>query len=376
DPSGRNLSARFRARHAMPRARPRPGGGELPPAQGRDAAGPHLLRGEGQPGGARAGPAGRPRLLLRRGFVRGGPGLPRLRRGAREHQLRQHREEGERHPRRLRARRADVRLRLGGRVAQARPLGAGRARVLPHPGRQRRGGVAAVAQVRLRGRDGARPDGAGRRAGPRPVRPVLPRRQPAGEDRGLRGGDRQGGHALHRPPRRGGEGADGQPRRRLPGALPPGGAGDRRLRRRHHGRYGGAFRQRASRHRGGAGPLHRGRRGRGELRGGAGVAQSEGRPGALGVLGHRALRRAGGDGGRGDQIRLPHAARRRGGGACHHRRSDLRQHGHAVRKVQLPPAALARRGRPGGAAGDGRLRHQLRQPELQRLQAIGRTLRL
>jgi ornithine decarboxylase len=36
-----------------------------------------------------------------------------------------------------------------------------------------------------------------------PVRPVLPRRQPAGEDRGLRGGDRQGGHALHRPARRG-----------------------------------------------------------------------------------------------------------------------------------------------------------------------------
>jgi ornithine decarboxylase len=61
----------------------------------------------------------------------------------------------------LRARRPHVRLRLRPETAQARPLRAGRARVLPHPGRQRRGGVAAVAQVRLRGRDGARADGAG-----------------------------------------------------------------------------------------------------------------------------------------------------------------------------------------------------------------------
>jgi ornithine decarboxylase len=76
-----------------------------------------------------------------------------------------------------------------------------------------------------------------------------------------------------------------------PGALPPGGAGDRRHRRRHHGRDGGALRQRAARRGDRAGPLHRGRRGRGQRRGGAGVAQGEGRPGALGVPRHRALRR-------------------------------------------------------------------------------------
>ena len=39
-------------------------------------------------------------------------------------------------------------------------------------------------------------------------------------DRGLRGGDRQGGDAVHRPARGRREGAHGQPRRRLPGALP------------------------------------------------------------------------------------------------------------------------------------------------------------
>ena len=68
----------------------------------------------------------------------------------RPHQLRQHDQEGARHRARLRARRPPLRGRLQGRGREGRPRGARLQGVLPHPLRLRRGGVAAVAQVRLR----------------------------------------------------------------------------------------------------------------------------------------------------------------------------------------------------------------------------------
>ncbi len=84
------------------------------------------------------------------------------RRHARPRFLWQHDQEGARHRARLRARRPPLRGRLQGRGGEGRPRGARLAGVLPHPVRLRRGGMAAVAQVRLRaghggGRAGARP---------------------------------------------------------------------------------------------------------------------------------------------------------------------------------------------------------------------------
>ena len=125
----------------------------------------------------------------------------------------------------------------------------------------------------------------------------------------LRGGDRQGRDALHRPARGRGEGAHGQPRRRLPRALPR-----RRCRRstisappswapwREH--FGNALPEMVIE----PGRFIVGDAGVVSLRGGAGLPQGEGRPGALGLPRHRPLRRPGRDRGRGDPLRLPHAA--------------------------------------------------------------------
>ena len=66
----------------------------------------------------------------------------------------------------------------------------------------------------------ARADAARRRDGARSVRAVVPCRQPADHDARLRGGDRQGGDAVHRPDRGRRQPAHDEPRRRLPDALP------------------------------------------------------------------------------------------------------------------------------------------------------------
>ena len=65
---------------------------------------------------------------------------------------------------RLRAGRAPVRLRQRGRAGQDRPRRAGQPRVLPHPDHGRGCRLAAVAQVRLRARHGARAADPRRRA--------------------------------------------------------------------------------------------------------------------------------------------------------------------------------------------------------------------
>ena len=118
-----------------------------------------VLRREGQSGAGGAVAPGRARLLLRHRLGPRDRDGARRRRHRRPHLLWQHHQEGARHRARLRARRAPVRGRLPGRGREDRARRAGRPRVLPHPLRLRRRGVAAVAQVRLRAGDG------GRRAG-------------------------------------------------------------------------------------------------------------------------------------------------------------------------------------------------------------------
>ena len=95
-----------------------------------------------------------------------------------------------------------------------------------------------------RWRHAKRADAARRRDGAGPVRPVVPCRQPADHDARLRGGDRQGGDAVHRPDRGGRQSAHDQSRRRLPGALQRRRAGDRSVRRRDHDGDDQTFRQR------------------------------------------------------------------------------------------------------------------------------------
>src|SRR5262249_3366152 len=72
------------------------------------------------------------------------------------HPLRQHHQEGARRGARLCARGAPFRRRLPRRGGQDRPRRARLARLLPHPLRLRRGGMAVVAQIRLRARHGGR----------------------------------------------------------------------------------------------------------------------------------------------------------------------------------------------------------------------------
>ena len=117
-------------------------------------------------------------------------------------------------------------------------------RVLPPAGREQGRGLAAVAQVRHHGGERPRADDPRRRDGHGPVRPVVPRRQPADGHRRLRGRDRPGRHAVHRPARRRGEPAHGEPGRRLPRALPRRGADGGPVRQRDHARHDRAFRQR------------------------------------------------------------------------------------------------------------------------------------
>ena len=124
----------------------------------RAAAGAHLLRGEGQSGRAGAGAAGRPRLQLRRGELRGGRRRASTA-GARAggDQLRQHDQEGVGDPR-AHSQRGVTLFAFDSaeeleKLARAR---AGRAGLLPHPGGERRRRLAAVAQVRHHGRERAR----------------------------------------------------------------------------------------------------------------------------------------------------------------------------------------------------------------------------
>ena len=110
-------------------------------------------------------------------------------------------------------------------VGELRKLAASRARrprLLPHRHDRRRRRLAARAQVRLRGRYGARPHAGSRAARPRPLRPLVPHRIPAARCAPVGRGLRPDGHAVHGAGRGGGEARHGECRRRLPGAHPQG----------------------------------------------------------------------------------------------------------------------------------------------------------
>ena len=136
------------------------------------------------------------------------------------------------------------------------------------------------------------------------------------------------------------EAAHGEPRRRLPGALPRRRAGHRPTSPTPSWRA-------MTEHFGNALPEMLVEPGR-FIVGDAGVVSAEvvlvsrkaqGRSGALGLSRHRPLRRPGRDRGRGDQV--PHRARRMTAaeqGPGGDRRPDLRRRRHPVREVELPPA--------------------------------------
>ena len=114
-----------------------------------------------------------------------------------------------------------VRRRLRGRGREGRPRRARLARDLPHPLRQRRRRLAAVAQVRLRAGLCRRHPGARAPAGPRAARHLVPRRLPAEQRGGLGPRARLDGGDLPHLRRARHQPVDGQSRRRLPGQVHP-----------------------------------------------------------------------------------------------------------------------------------------------------------
>ncbi len=163
----------------------------------------------------------RARRLLRRRLGGRDRGGARRRRHAGPHLLRQPDQERERDRRRLQARRHAVRRRLRGRGREGRPRRARLAGDLPHPLRQRRGRLAAVAQVRLRAGLRRRHPGTRPPAGPRRPRHLVPRRLPAEQRRGLGPRARLGRVDLPHLRRARHQPVDGQPGRRLPGQVHP-----------------------------------------------------------------------------------------------------------------------------------------------------------
>ncbi|CAA7615233.1 hypothetical protein MTBUT4_20120 [Magnetospirillum sp. UT-4] len=296
--------------------------------------------------------------------------MPRERRPGRAHLVRQHHQEAVGHRLRLCQGRPPLCLRFPVRAGEAGGIRPRLARVLPHPDDLRGRRMAAVAQVRLRDRHGQGPAGAGPRAGPRPLRRVVPRRLPA--DRSGPVGHRrgQGGDADHRPQRRRHRAAHGQPGRRLPGQVPLRRAGGRALCRRRHARHDQAFRQRPAGHDHRARPFAGGRRRRARDRGGADLAQGLRGRLALGLPGRRQVRRPGRDHGRGHQVPHRHPPRRRRHRAGGAGRPDLRFGGHPLRKGRLRDAGDPQGRRQGAHPVDRRLYHFLLGGQLQRLRAL------
>ncbi len=176
---------------------------------------PGVLRRQGEPGARAVVASGGDGLLLRHRFGRRDRDGARGRRRGRPHFLRQHHQEGAGHRPRLRARGAAVRGRLQGRGREGRPCRARLARLLPHPLRLRRGGMAAVAQVRLRAGHGRRRARARVQARAGAARRVVPCRLAAAQPARLGPGARFGGgrvqglrRARHQP-------GDGQSGRRV-----------------------------------------------------------------------------------------------------------------------------------------------------------------
>ena len=126
------------------------------------------------------------------------------------------------------------------KIARAAP---GAPRVLPHPLRLHRGGVAALAQVRVRARDGGRRAGACAQARPRALWRVVPRRFAAAQPACLGPCARLGGRGVPGVRRSRHEPVDGQPRRRLPDQVPEERADGEDLRQRHLQGAAQAFRQ-------------------------------------------------------------------------------------------------------------------------------------
>ena len=185
-------------RRALPRRRSRRRPRELSRLRQGVAGHQGVLRGQGEPGARGARAPRRARLQLRHRLGRRDRDGARGRRHGGPHLLRQHHQEGARHRARLCARRAPVRRRLRRRGREGRPRRARRARLLPHPLRLRRGGMAAVAQVRLRAGHGGRRAGACPSPRPRSLWRLVPCRLPAAQSACLGPRARLGGGGVPR----------------------------------------------------------------------------------------------------------------------------------------------------------------------------------
>ncbi len=214
------------------------------------------------------------------------------------HLLRQHDQEGARHRPRLCARRAPLCGRLPGRGREDRPRRAGQPRVLPHPVRLRRGGMAAVAEVRLRAGHGGRRARARLSPRPRALRRVVPCRLPAAQPACLGPRARLGGRGVPRLRRARHEPRDGEFGRRLPDQVPQERADGAYLRCVDLPRAAAPFRQPHPGDHRRAGPRHgrqcRRHRGRGRAR----LEEERERRRALGLSRHRQVRRPRRDDGR------------------------------------------------------------------------------